>query len=193
MKNFKEYLAESKKVYGFKVKVAGEIPENFETQLKERLEKCKVITFEKLTTTPVQMVPLDFPNLSNKEVTIYNVVLEYPITSPEIVAEVKSLGMPEECFRVRGSEEPSEADQLSLDDKPSKEALLTDGQYKEAESVKHKDYFGDEFNKSFLKDLQKAAKEKSKESGSAKGKPDVLGSAPKVKQDKAGAKSAIGS
>lgn len=193
MKNFKEYLAESKKVYGFKVKVAGEIPENFEAELKERLEKCKVCTFEKMTTTPVQKVPLDFPNLTNKEVTVYNVVLEYPITSPEIVSEIKSLGMNEECFRVRGSEEPSEVDQLSLDNEPSKEALLTDNQYKEAESVKHKDYFGDEFNKGFLKDLQKTAKEKAKESGSAKSKPDVLGSAPKVKQDKAGTKSALGS
>jgi len=193
MKNFKEYLAESKKVYSFKVKVAGEIPENFESQLKERLERCKVVTFEKMTTTPVQKVPLDFPNLSNKEVTIYDVVLEYPITSPEIVSEIKGIGMNEECFRVRGSGEPSETEQLALDDKPSKEALLTDNQYKDADAVKQKDYFGDDFNKNFLKDLQKTSKEKAKASGTAKNKPDVLGSAPKVKQDKAGTKSAIGS
>ena len=30
MKPFKEYLAESKKVYNFKVKVAGELPESFQ-------------------------------------------------------------------------------------------------------------------------------------------------------------------
>jgi hypothetical protein len=30
MKTFKEYLAEGKKVYDFKIKVAGELPENFQ-------------------------------------------------------------------------------------------------------------------------------------------------------------------
>jgi hypothetical protein len=30
MKEFKDYLAESKKYWNFKVKIAGELPENFE-------------------------------------------------------------------------------------------------------------------------------------------------------------------
>ena len=37
MKTFKEYLAESKKVYSFKVKVAGELPEKFQETLKTHL------------------------------------------------------------------------------------------------------------------------------------------------------------
>jgi hypothetical protein len=35
MKTFKEYLTESKKVYNFKIKVAGDLPEDFEKNLKE--------------------------------------------------------------------------------------------------------------------------------------------------------------
>jgi hypothetical protein len=190
MKTFKEYLTESKKVYPFKIKVAGELPEKFEENLKARLERCKVCTFEKTETTPVQKVPLDFPQLSNKEVHIFNVVLEYPITSPEVVKEVKDTGLSEECFRVRGAGEPSEQEQVELqavmDDKPG-EALLTDSQYKEGGKVAHKDYFGDDFNKGFLKDLAKAAKERNKETGKGEYK------LPKAKQDKVGAKSAIGS
>lgn len=186
MKTFKEYLTESKKVYQFKIKVAGELPEKFEESLKARLERCKVATFEKVETTPIQMVPLDFPNLTNKEVHIFNVVLEYPITSPEIAKEVKDVGLTEECFRVRGAGEPSEQEQLALDDKPA-EVLLADSQYKEAGKVAHKDYFGDDFNKGFLKDLAKAAKERNKEAGKGEYK------LPKAKQDKAGAKSALGS
>jgi len=38
MKTFKEYLTESKKVYSFKIKVAGEVPEKFEENLKSRLD-----------------------------------------------------------------------------------------------------------------------------------------------------------
>jgi hypothetical protein len=189
MKTFKDYLTESKKVYSFKVKVAGEIPEGFVDQLKTRLDRCKVLTFEKVATTPVQKVPLDFPHLTNKEVTIYEVVTEYPITAPEISVDITGMGLKEDCFRVRGSNEPSEQEQVMLtDDEAEKlDALLLDGQYKETTNAKHKDYFGDDFNKSFLKDLAKASKETKKEEGKGEYK------LPKAKQDKAGTKSALGS
>ena len=187
MKTFKEYLAESKKTYSFKVKVAGELPENFQENLKTRLERCGVMTFEKVTTTPIQKLPLDFPNKENMEVTVFEVVTEYPITSPEVSVYVKESGVDEDCFRVRGSGEPSEIDQLLADNEPSGKALLDDAQYKEAGKVNQKDYFGDEFNKGFLKDLAKAAKERKKEGIQTEYK------LPKAKQDKAGAKSALGS
>ena len=191
MKTLKEYLSESKKVYSFKVKVAGDIPENFQESLKNSLEKYQIVTLEKMTT-PVQESPMDFPELANKEVTIYDLVVEYPITAPEITNFVKDMGLSEECFRVRGSSEPSEYEQLGLDD-PSGSALLSDPYYKESTAVKHKDYFGADFNKNFLKELAKASKERNKELGIDKAKPDVLGEAPNAKTDKAGAKSAIGS
>jgi len=59
--------------------------------------------------------------------------------------------------------------------------------------VKHKDYFGDDFNKSFLKDLAKEAKQRKKELGHDKLKADVYQDTPKLKQDKAGVKSPVGS
>lgn len=188
MKTFREYLTESKKVYNFKVKVAGELPENFETDLKSRLEKYNVINFNKMMTTPVQKVPLDFPNVTNKEVTVYEVILEYPVTSPELINEIKDMGLTEACFRVRGSEEPSELEQLQADNELSGEALLDETDLDKGNGkINHKDYFGDDFNKSFLKDLSKAAKERCKEEGKGEYK------LPKVKDDKAGNKSAIGS
>lgn len=186
MKTFKEYLAESKKVYSFKIKVAGELPENFQENLKTHLDRCKVVTLEKVTTTPVQKLPLDFPTLENKEVTVFEVICEYPITGPEIVSTIKDMGLTEDCFRVRGSGEPSELDQLVLDNEPSGEALLNDGTYKESTNAKHKEYFGDDFNKSFLKDLEKSAKTRKKDGMQTEYK------LPKTKADKAGTNSPIG-
>lgn len=187
MKTFKEYLAESKKVYNFKIKVAGELPENFQEELKTRLDRCKVATFEKVKTTPIQATPLDFPDHPNTEVTIFEVICEYPITSPEIANDIREIGIPESCFRVRGAGEPTEQEQVLAQAEPSGEALLADSQYKEAGKVKVKDYFGDDFNKSFLKDLEKTSKQTKKENGQGEYK------LPKTKQDKEGAKSAIGS
>ena len=60
MKTFKEYLVENKKIYSFKIKVAGDVPEKFQEALKSRLDSCKVMTFEKLSTTPIQNCPWIF-------------------------------------------------------------------------------------------------------------------------------------
>ena len=121
MKTLKEYLTESKKVYSFKIKVAGELPESFQENLKTSLERCKVAKLEKISTTPIQSLPLDFPTMSNCEVHIFEVTCEYPITSPEISSDIKSLGIVEDRFRVRGSDEPSEMEQASSVEEPKTE------------------------------------------------------------------------
>lgn len=186
-KEFRDYLAESKKTYPFKIKVAGELPESFQDKLKAALDRCGVMVFEKQSTTPVQSLPLDFPEMRNVEVHIFEVVCEYPITAPELIAEVKSLGLDECCFRVRGSSEPSEIEQATSNEIIAKDGLLNTPNYQESANAKHKDYFGDDFNKSFLKDLQKTAKARIKEEDKGEYK------LPKAKEDKAGTKSAVGS
>jgi hypothetical protein len=188
MKPFKEYLAESKKVYDFKVKVAGELPESFQENLKTSLDRCKCMKLEKIKTTPIQQLPLDFPTMSNCEVHIFEVICEYPITGPEISSDIKALGLDEERFRVRGGDEPSEMEQSTQNEIINPDGLLTDSNYKEAANVKHKDYFGDDFNKGFLKDLEKTAKQRKKDQdGPTEYK------LPKGKTDKSGLKSAMGS
>ena len=188
MKTFKQYLTESKKVYSFKIKVAGELPEKFQEGLKTRLGRCGVITLEKVTTTPIQALPLDFPEMKNMEVTVFEVVCEYPVTAPEITVDIKNMGLDEACFRVRGSGEPSEEEQVLATAEPTGEALLDETDLEKGNTkIKHKDYFGEDFNKVFLKDLRKTAKQQKKDNGQGEYK------LPKQKQDKEGAKSAIGS
>jgi hypothetical protein len=188
MKTFKEYLTESKKSYSFRVKVAGELPEKFQEGLKTRLGRCGVMKVEKLSSTPIQESPLDFPKLKNMEVTVFEVTCEYPVTSPEISEDIKHMGIDESCFRVRGSNEPSEQEQGLATDDPSGESLLDESDLDKGNAkIKHKDYFGSDFNKSFLKDLEKTSKASKKETGQGEYK------LPKGKTDKAGTKSALGS
>jgi len=190
MKTFRDYLTESKKVYSFKVKLSGEIPENFVENLKKCLASYEVVTLEKMAT-PVEETSVDFSQYGDKEITVFDLVVEYPITAPEIAAHLKEMSIPEECFRVRGSMEPTEYESKMAENDAG--ALLDDPFYKDDTNFKHKDYFGDDFNKDFLRTLAKEAKDRKKELKQDKRDPDVLGSAPKLKQDKAGAKSAIGS
>jgi hypothetical protein len=183
MKSFQEYLTESKKTYPFRIKVAGELPEGFAKKVKEYLGYCKASLIEK-SKTPIQTQALDFPDLNNVEVHVFEVVCEYPTTAPQIIERIKCL-VPESHLRVRNGGEPAEAEHAGFELEGSGEAILEEPEYDD--KVKAKDYFGDDFNKSFLKDLSKQSKERAKEEGKGEYK------LPKAKQDKVGVKSAIGS
>jgi hypothetical protein len=182
MKTFKEYLNESKKVYPFRLKVAGELPENFVKDLKDCLGKANPTVIEK-SKTPIQAKPLDFPDLENMEVHTFEVICEYPITTPELSEHVKWL-VPSSNFRVRNSGDPAEAEHAGFDLEPSGESVLEEPEMTVGK-VKVKDYFGDDFNKNFLKDLSKASKERKKEGTQVEYKIS------KQKQDKAGAQSPL--
>jgi hypothetical protein len=187
MKTLNEYLTESKKTYGFRIKVAGPVAEGFAEKVKSCLGKYDCVKFNKSSETPIAKSNMEFPELSNIEVTVFEAECSYPVTPQEITAMIKnSCGINETHLRVRNVNEPFEFDQslLSGNDKKGS-ALLADSEYKEAAKVKTKDYFGDDFNKSFLKDLDKTAKERKKTQGEYK--------MPKTKEDKAGVKSALGS
>jgi hypothetical protein len=98
------------------------------------------------------------------------------------------MGLDEACYRVRGSGEPTEQEQILAAAEPTGEALLGENDLDQGNTkIKHKDYFGDEFNKGFLKDLSKTAKQRQKDGVQTEYK------LPKAKTDKAGAKSAMGS
>ena len=161
MKTLKEYLTESAKVYSFKIKIACDLPEGFEANFKKALEQYSVSRFEKTKTTPVQENPMDFPMVKNASVIMYEVDLFYPIISPQIVNILTAdLGCHEEYIRVRGANESDTEYDASA--KTSKTALL-DTPYEKG--AKFKDYFGDAYNKSFLKDLEKASKQRKKDLG----------------------------
>lgn len=86
MKKFKDILNENKKVYTFLIKVAGDLPDNFENCLEQSLLKFNIDSLSPAKTTPIMVNPTDFPRLSNIQVNSFNVALLYPTTS-EILQE----------------------------------------------------------------------------------------------------------
>ena len=78
---FEKFLTEAKKVYPFKIGIAGVLPEKCEDMLKTCLEKYGVNNITSGKKTPIQERPLDFPQLQNMEVTYFETELNYPTTS----------------------------------------------------------------------------------------------------------------
>lgn len=154
MKNFKEHLQEGSqaKKRDFRVKIAGDFTAEQESKMKTMLDRFKVGAFKKVGTTPIQQLPLDFPQIKNCEVSIYEVTLEYPATQFELTEYLsQGLEVSKQRLVVRRPGEPLEEYQH---EEPAREgALLNDPDYKEAGNPQFDDYYGSTYNASFLKEL----------------------------------------
>ena len=124
MKSFSEILTESKKTYNFIIRVAGELPEGFEDQLKANLEKFDTVSITGPKRTPITEKPLDFPQLQNMEVNHFEAEVNYPTTSHVLeryLADNCSIDHSHIVVRVPG--EPVELQQEPTSEGPY-EALL---------------------------------------------------------------------
>ncbi len=106
MSKFIEYLAESVKTYDFKIKIAGDLPDGFDKAMKECLMKYDCASITKGKRTPIQESPLDFPDMKNTHVTIFDVSCRYPAT-PQVIAEylADTLKINRGGIRVRSTKE----------------------------------------------------------------------------------------
>lgn len=167
MKSFTEYLTESKKQYDFRIKIAGDITTEQEDTMKQLLGRFTIadtLSSMKKSKTPIQAVPLDFPQVKNCEVNIYEISLDYPTTQYELTEYLSTeLGIGKQHLIVRRPGEPSEEYQS---DSPAREgALLNDPDYKEAGNPQFEDYYGDKYNTGFVKELNDILKLQRRERG----------------------------
>ena len=157
MKSFKEYLTESKKVYEFKVKIAGKCPTDCSKQIKAALAPYNVTSVSAGKRTPIQEHQADFPEHKNVEMTIFEIATDYPVTSPQVrdlLANV--LGKPLSTVKVKTEAEEFEHAINHENDSSSGESLLTK---KELEDVPGgQDMVGEKHTMSLLKELNKTKK-----------------------------------
>jgi hypothetical protein len=158
MKSFKDYLTESKKTYAFKIKVAGDITEEFTSDLKTAMEKFAVVKMSNGKRTPITENPLDFATLQNIGVTVFEVEVSYPTTSQVLEAYVSQVCKhPASHIRVlAANEDASIQDVPDIKAKKELEEALLATEDMGGESAQ--DQVGSTKVSSFLKDLAAVAK-----------------------------------
>jgi hypothetical protein len=187
MRSFTDILNESKKVYTFKIGVAGELPEEFTTHMETALKKFGV---DKLTAgkkTPIQERPLDFPQKQNTEVTYFEADLTYPTTSQVLAGYLAHVcSVHESCFVVRRADEPLERYQEGVIDENEPYEALLDTEEMASESAQES--AGGNRVMDLLKELESARKERDHEptAGAPVGESEDI-------SDSANTKSPIGS
>jgi len=109
MKNFADYLTESKKTYEFKIGIAGDRPDGCEDMIETGLQKFGITKMSSGKKTPIQERPLDFPQLENTDVMYYEVELTYP-TTVQVLQEYLGgvCSVPQSHIIVRNPNEPQE-------------------------------------------------------------------------------------
>ena len=163
MTNFTQYLAESTKEYNYKIKVVGDLSEDFGKKLEGALAKYEVKSLSKGKKTPIQNTPLDFPGIKNEAVTIFELVTMYPASVFEMKALiVDSMRLYANQVVVRTPNEPSEQYQADMNVKVTSEfkSVLQDVEYKDLPKIKADEVYGDKANQSLLKELLKDRKAK---------------------------------
>ncbi len=158
MSTFKDYLTEAVKSYDYKIKVAGAPKDIDKNALETALQKFDLAKMSAGKSTPVQSVPLDFPALSNEQVTIFDVTTNYP-ESPRVMHEYLSdiLRIPATHIVVRKPGEPTEQYQADMEIAKTSEykTKLQDIEYSDHAKIKPEDFHSKEANMSLLKELLK--------------------------------------
>jgi hypothetical protein len=168
MRSYKEFLIESKKQYTFRVKVAGEVTDEQLEMLEANFDRWGLASLSKPKRTPIQQHPQDFPNITNSEISVMELVLDYPATPAEVAQCMHNCcNIPMDNIRVYNDGDPLEAAREdSVEDEDEEYEVQLTAPY--AKSSKDHPY-GDKFNKQFLKDLEKMPKMKIAGGNSSKG------------------------
>jgi len=158
MGTFKQYLAENKKVYQFKVKIAGDIAKHQVEAMKIALSKYDCTSVSSPKRTPITETPLEFPNIKYSHVNIFDISCNYPGSPHEIAAAIaETLRLSSGNIIVRTNAEQIEQD-FALAGKnrigTKAPSLLNNPNL---EDVNGQDLVGDKKAMSFLKELGKTS------------------------------------
>ena len=162
MSTFKDYLTESTKSYDYKIKIAGASKDIDKNALETALQKFDLSKMSAGKTTPIQSLPLDFPALSNEQVTIFDVTTNYP-EAPRVMHEYLAdlLKIPMSHMVVRKPGEPTEEYQDAMGSEKTSEfaSKLQDVEMKDSPKVNKDEHTGDKYNMSLMRELLKTRSE----------------------------------
>ena len=158
MISFKQFLAESQKTYEFRVKIAGEVSEDQVDAMERNLEKFGLESLSKPKRTPIQEHPQDFPDVTNSEVSMMEVVVNYPATPRDIKENICACTkLPESHVRVYNANDPTESDrEIEVAQEEQEYEVQLTAPYPKTKT----DGFGDKHTKQFLKGLKSVFKTK---------------------------------
>ena len=159
MKKFNEYLAESQRVYNYRIKIVGDVPSGFIKALEEKLKQFDPAKISSVKTTPVQLNPAEFPAYSNERVSHMDCEFRYPAIEPQIQQIAQLLGLDPNRIRMLTVPYEDSMNKERVDVEEQNQDLLTDTDYpapnKEQKALS-KDYSTGPYDHAVLKNAYRS-------------------------------------
>jgi hypothetical protein len=155
-------LEQVKQEYSYRIKTVVDLNDEQLSSMEQVLEKYELLDVVGPNKTILQKQPLDFPEIRNAEVFIYDVKTYLPISAYVLQQELRAvLGIPESFIVVRSENDPLEIetaraeadydfDEEETDDLTPASLLDTAIDYPESTNVDPTDFYGDKYNANFL-------------------------------------------
>lgn len=113
MRDLFDYVYDTKPLYTFKIKIAGDLTSDATSVIEDALKAYEVKSCALTKTTPVQQTCPDFPNLQNVSVALFDLVTEYPITTVVVCNTLSdALSIHKDNIRVRTDLQDADVEQL---------------------------------------------------------------------------------
>jgi hypothetical protein len=159
MKTLSQYIAESEKTFEYRIKIVGEVPNEFFRVFKQQLKKFEPVSMGEIKRTPVLAKPTDFPAFPNQAVSMFDVVFRYPAIPPQIFEITKMLGVDSDRVVINELKWQEGMDKELLGIEQQKDLLTTDYPANSAEQRRLKaDYAADAHDKAVVKNSASEAR-----------------------------------
>jgi len=157
MKSFKTYLTENHRTYDFRIRIAGELPKDFDDKLKSAYDPYKVNSVKHIKRLPIQESPM-FPNQGPVEVNVVDVNLQYPCNDVQLLTLLSERIKKDQCcIKVTPANSPYEAALEGVEQSNKNgEIVLANTDMKTEEAAK--DLVGDARIPNLIKELEETRK-----------------------------------
>jgi len=160
-KLFSTYLNESKKSWKFSIKTIHDLSDEQCDRIEKHLGKYDSKGLGAAKKTILQSAPRDFPSHKGYEVYSHDFETNLIASGWQIQNDIRNmLGLTDGVLKVKGEHEPDA--RTGRTKRLESQVGTSTKEYKDAEKVNHAEHYGDEYNKSFIKELMKVKKEKEK-------------------------------
>ena len=162
-RTFSDYVAEKKQSYRYTVKFAVDtVDDTMIDSLEECLSRYKILAASAFKSTPIQLSPLDFPNVKNTPVHITDIELAYPASLDFLRTHIcNSLGISQQQVVVYSENDPRQIETDLFIERNSPEfkekyKTVLGSEYEQTAAPK----YGNDYNMDFLKTLAKIQSER---------------------------------
>lgn len=157
MKNFKQYLAESVKTYGFRITFAGKPVSDIQKIVKQALAGYKIQSVTDLKSQPIERENPLFPGMPNPEIYSLDVVCDYPASADQIRVALTAASVDRGTVAVQNLQHADDMshEQATIAANTDKEPLLMKDY--ETSKLKVADYYGDDYNSKLVKNSASGA------------------------------------